>query len=113
MDAIQSKKLTTLSIGTIVVVGAGKSLIVDGDFPPFRFWVAAGATGFILAGISDIEPTIGAGLAILAATVVMFESGEPLLRKLAQMDQDAAGTRKIRNKATRKLARQLTVRGKR
>jgi len=109
MNAAQSKKLSTLAIGSIVVMGAGKQLVVDGEFPPFKFWVAVGVTGFALSAVTDIEPTIGGGIAVLIATVVFMEAGVPLMEKLADMDKGKRNP-KIRDKRTRRLVRQLTVR---
>jgi len=106
MNAAQSKKLATLAIGSIVVMGAGRQLVVDGEFPPFKFWVAVGVTGFALSAVTDIEPTIGGGIAILIATVVFMEAGVPLMQRLAGDDRR---TKRIKDKSTRRLVRQLTV----
>jgi len=105
MSPSQSKKLAVLTIATIFGVGLAKSLIVDEEFPPFRFFAATGFAGFGLSVAADIEPRVAGPFSVLILTVVLMEEGIPLATKLADLDRQSAALSKYRNLSNQRSIR--------
>lgn len=79
---MNGKKITVLTIGTVFMIGLGKSLVVDEQFPPPKFFFATGFAAFALSAASDINPKLAGSFSLLVLTVVVMEEGMPLLQAL-------------------------------
>lgn len=82
MQATQAKTITVLTIATMFGLGMGKSIVVDQQFPPFRFFAATGFAAFLLSAAADVEPEVAGPFALLILTVVFLEEAPPLIQAL-------------------------------
>lgn len=77
-----------MSIATVFGVGFAKSLVVDREFPSFRFFVASGFTAFGLSVAADVSPSLAAPFSLLVMTVVLMNQGVDLATALAELEEE-------------------------
>lgn len=106
MNGAQARKVTVLTIGTIFMVGIGKSLVIDHKFPSPKFFFASGFTAFGLSTVADLEPELVGPFCLLILTVVMLEDGVDLMKALQNIDNgDTGGARVTRSQIRRSATR--------
>lgn len=82
MPKASAAGVVTLTSLTVLTVGVGKSVVVEKELPPFRFFLATSITAVTLASIAMISENAGKGVSLIVLIVVGIDELPPLLKAL-------------------------------